>query len=146
MVARHGRVMLTAIAKRDHGESFTIMKESKMPLRLLQFTEKDSSPEEKTVNIPHNLTQYFNVCSLKEDPPGAPPGFLLQVAHGESKYSSLGSKINKNNEYKFFISVDSENSIPLAVEMVVSVGSDLGKLEVRSVNCEKREGKKCFAE
>ena len=72
MPAKGCRVMLTAIEKKRPGEQYSVVRESKLTLRLLQPTEDDNAPEERAFTIPHNLPHYFNVCSVKRDPPAAP--------------------------------------------------------------------------
>ena len=123
MPAKGCRVMLTAIEKKRPGEQYSVVRESKLTLRLLQPTEDDNAPEERAFTIPHNLPHYFNVCSVKCDPPAAPAVRADPSAHAKSKYQGLSNHFELGCNYRFHISVDSENSTPLAVQMVVSVGT-----------------------
>ena len=117
-------MLLTAIESKKPGSCFSVIPESRLTLRLLQPIEKDNAAEDASCVIRHNLRYYFNVCSIKQDPPDGHPTALLQVAHGHSKYVGLGHKFELNREYKFHIAVDSENAAPLSVVLTVSLGGE----------------------
>jgi 5-hydroxyisourate hydrolase-like protein (transthyretin family) len=129
MPAKGCRVILTRVEKRKPGEKFIAIPESKQSLRLLHITEDEDSPEHKTFTIPFNIPEYFNVCSIKKE--GEKILCLIQVSHRDSKYKRLGKTFNINHDYRFHISVDSENSAPLGVIMEVSVGDKLDGLTVK---------------
>ena len=66
MPAKSCRVLLTSIEKKRKGEGFTVIKESKLTLRLLQPTEDDGASEETSFTIPHNLPHYFRALGKNE--------------------------------------------------------------------------------
>jgi hypothetical protein len=140
MPAKGCRVLLTAIEKKKPGEGFAVEKRSKLTLRLVQPTEENDPPEDRTFTIPHGLPHYFNVCSIKRDPPDGHAFGLIQVAHHQSKYENLTKVFELGCDYRFHISVDAENSTPLAVQMVVSVGTDPDKLQVNDIKVEEKRG------
>jgi hypothetical protein len=146
MPAEGCRVLLRAVEKKRRGEQFAVVPESKLTLRLLQPTEKDDTPEDSEIIIPHNLPYYFNVCSIKRDPPDRPDVGLIQVAHSHTKYQNLMEQFELDCDYRFHISVDSRNSTPLAVQMVVSVGKSLDKLQVDDIKVEEKKGRIVYAD
>jgi hypothetical protein len=134
------RAMITSIETRKSGEQFSVIPESKLTLGLLQPIEKDDAAEDASCVIPHNLPYYFNVCSIKIDSPDNSPGAMRQVAHSHSKYKSLGQQIKLQREYKFHVAVDSDNSVPLSIEMTVSLGDNIDALSVQQIVVERKNG------
>jgi hypothetical protein len=144
MPAKGCRVLLTKIEKRTAGKPYSVIPESKLTLRLTQPIEDEGASEDKTFVIPHNLPHYFNICSIKEDPPSAEPHARLQVAHQLSKYKALGTQITLGCEYRFYIAVDSENSVPLSVIVEVSIGTDIESLSVENLVVQENPGEAVY--
>ena len=142
--ARGCRVFLTGFEKKKGEGDFVVVPESKLTLRLLQSTEKDDPEENQSFTIPVNVTNYFNVCSVKKEPQFDKPFGLLQVAHAHSKYRSLREHFELGCDYRFHLSVDSENAAPLAVKITVSIGETLDDIKVHHVESCKIDGEACY--